>query len=73
VPEVDTAVSAAQEAGALGARMTGAGFGGCVLALVEEAAVDEVSSAVAKAFAARDFAAPTSFVAVPSNGARRLR
>jgi galactokinase len=73
VPEVDTAVSAALEAGAHGARMTGAGFGGCVLALVEEAAVDEVSSAVAKAFAARGFAAPTSFVAVPSNGARRLR
>ncbi|KAB1920378.1 galactokinase, partial [Micromonospora sp. ALFpr18c] len=33
VPEIDTAVEAALEAGALGARMTGGGFGGCVLAL----------------------------------------
>jgi galactokinase len=73
VPEVDTAVSAALEAGAYGARMTGAGFGGCVLALIDEANVDEVSAAVAKAFASRGFTAPTSFVAVPSNGATRLR
>jgi galactokinase len=73
VPEVDTAVTAALDAGAHGARMTGAGFGGCVLALVDQAAVDEVSAAVAGAFADRGFPAPTSFVAVPSGGAQRLR
>jgi galactokinase len=72
VPEVDVAVSVALETGAYGARMTGAGFGGCVLALVDEATVDDVSAAVAKAFGARGFTAPTSFTAVPSGGARRL-
>ena len=40
VPEVDTAVAAALDAGAHGARMTGGGFGGCVLALVEADAVE---------------------------------
>ncbi len=73
VPEVDTAVEAAMSAGAYGARMTGGGFGGCVLALVDASATDEVALAVAQAFAARGFAAPTWFVAVPSVGARRLR
>jgi galactokinase len=73
VPEVDTAVTAALEAGAHGARMTGGGFGGCVLALVDADATDAVSEAVAKAYAARDFTPPTSFVAVPSEGARRIR
>ncbi len=72
VPEVDTAVEAALAAGAYGARMTGGGFGGCVLALVEAAATDLVAEAVADAFAARGFAAPVPFVAVPGPGATRL-
>ena len=33
VPAVDLAVEAAREAGALGARMTGGGFGGCIIAI----------------------------------------
>ena len=36
VPEVDTAVDALLSAGALGARMTGGGFGGCVIGLVPD-------------------------------------
>jgi galactokinase len=73
VPEVDTAVSAALAAGAYGARMTGGGFGGCVLALIDEPAADEVTGAVTKAYAAHDFAAPSTFLAVPGPGAARLR
>ena len=38
--ELDVAVDAARDAGALGARMTGGGFGGCAIALVPDAAVD---------------------------------
>ncbi|GIH12596.1 galactokinase [Rugosimonospora africana] len=72
VPEVDTAVEAALAAGAYGARMTGGGFGGCVLALVDTAKADQVGTAVANAYAARGFTAPTWFVAVPSEGAHRL-
>ncbi len=72
VPEVDTAVEVAVTAGAYGARMTGGGFGGCVVALVDADAADKVAGAVADAFAARGFAAPDSFVATPGAGAMRL-
>ncbi len=72
VPQVDTAVEAALSAGAHGARMTGGGFGGCVIALVEADAVDEVVSAVERAYSDEGFDAPAAFVAEPSDGARRL-
>lgn len=45
-PELDCAVDAARAAGALGARMTGGGFGGSALALVEQTATAEVAEAV---------------------------
>jgi galactokinase len=72
VAEVDTAVETALAAGAYGARMTGGGFGGCVLALVDASATDRVAGAVASAFAERGFAAPAPFVATASAGATRL-
>ncbi|MGW4647004.1 galactokinase [Kitasatospora sp. NPDC004289] len=71
-PETDLAVSAAVEAGALGARMTGGGFGGSVIALVREGLLTEVEAAVRAAFAAAGYAEPRTFTAVPSAGARRL-
>jgi galactokinase len=72
VPELDVAVEAALAGGAAGARMTGGGFGGCVIALVEAPATAQVASAVAAAFAERGWRAPASFVAVPSDGAHRV-
>ncbi|MFJ9625640.1 galactokinase [Streptomyces sp. NPDC101181] len=72
-PELDLVVTAANEAGALGARMTGGGFGGSAIVLVEAGAADAVADAVTKAFAAAGHAAPGIFTAVPSAGARRLR
>jgi galactokinase len=72
VPEVDTAVEAALSGGAYGARMTGGGFGGCVLALVDVPAADAVTDAVTKAFADKGFTPPATFVAVPSGGATRV-
>ena len=72
VPEVDTAVQAALDAGAYGARMTGGGFGGCVLALVEADAVEQVVRAVEAAYAAAGFWPPNAFVAAAADGARRL-
>ncbi|MFJ2246109.1 galactokinase [Streptomyces sp. NPDC087862] len=71
-PELDLVVSAACEAGALGARMTGGGFGGSAIVLVEEERADTVSEAVLKAFASAGHATPRIFPAVPSAGARRL-
>ncbi|UZI30737.1 galactokinase [Streptomyces sp. VB1] len=72
-PELDLVVEAANEAGALGARMTGGGFGGSAVVLVEEAAAGTVTKAVSEAFAAAGHTAPGIFDAIPSAGARRLR
>jgi galactokinase len=72
VPEVDVAAEAAEAAGAYGARMTGGGFGGCVIALTDSSATDSVAAAVADAFAARGFTVPHTFVAQPSPGAGRV-
>ncbi|MEH0935172.1 galactokinase [Micromonospora psammae] len=72
VPEIDTAVEAALAAGALGARMTGGGFGGCVLALVDADRADAVAAAVTSAYAERGFAAPGTLTVLPAAGATRL-
>jgi galactokinase len=53
--------------------MTGGGFGGCVLALVDAPAVEQVASAVAHAFAGAGFAPPTWFAAVAAGGVARER
>ncbi|MFF5286767.1 galactokinase [Streptomyces sp. NPDC013171] len=71
-PELDLVVEAANAAGALGARMTGGGFGGSAVVLVEAERAEEVSAAVGKAFAAAGYAPPGIFPAVPSAGARRV-
>ena len=73
VPELDTAVEAAMAAGAIGARMTGGGFGGAAIALVENARVQDVKDAAVTAFAASAFTAPTVFTVSPSAGAGRDR
>ncbi|MFF8379800.1 galactokinase [Streptomyces sp. NPDC015661] len=70
--ELDLVVEAANAAGALGARMTGGGFGGSAVVLVETERAEAVSAAVGKAFAEAGYAAPGIFPAVPSAGARRL-
>ncbi|QSB15454.1 galactokinase [Natronosporangium hydrolyticum] len=72
VPELDLAAAAAEAAGAHGARMTGGGFGGCVLALVEADAADRVGAAVTDAFAGNGFTTPVTFTATPAAGATRL-
>lgn len=73
VPELDTAVEAAMSAGAIGARMTGGGFGGAAIALVENDRVRNVRDAAVAAFAASRFAGPTIFTVAPSAGADRDR
>ncbi|HKP07077.1 MAG TPA: galactokinase [Microbacterium sp.] len=69
VPELDTAVEAALAAGAVGARMTGGGFGGAAIALVAHDLVPAVTDAATAAFAAAGFTAPTIFTVTPSAGA----
>ncbi|MCT9079908.1 galactokinase [Streptomyces fulvoviolaceus] len=71
-PELDLVVDTALASGALGARMTGGGFGGSAIVLAETADVETITKAVEEAFAAAGFTAPRVFEAVPSAGARRL-
>jgi galactokinase len=70
-PELDLAVVAARAAGAIGARMTGGGFGGAAIALTPSELVADLTEAVTVAFAAAGFTEPSVFVVVPSDGARR--
>jgi galactokinase len=72
-PSVDLAVDTALAAGALGARMTGGGFGGCVLALIRADEDQQVADAVRSAFARAELSEPVAFVGRPSAGARRVR
>ncbi|MGC0369485.1 galactokinase [Microbacterium sp. SLBN-111] len=71
VPELDLAVETTLDAGALGARMTGGGFGGAAIALIPAELVPAATDAVYAAFAASGFRAPNVFTVTPSEGARR--
>jgi galactokinase len=73
VDELDVVVDAALEHGALGARMTGGGFGGSAIALVPTDAVEAVERAVAAAFEDRGWRPAGFLTALPSAGARRTR
>ncbi|WGL51394.1 galactokinase [Nocardioides sp. BP30] len=71
VPELDLAVTTAMDAGAIGARMTGGGFGGSAIALVRTEVADEIGDRVTRAFAEHGFTPPRIFTVTPSAGARR--
>ncbi|WKR22361.1 galactokinase [Actinomyces israelii] len=71
-PELDAAVEAARAAGAHGARMTGGGFGGSAIALVDAGSADAVARAVVRTYAEAGFAAPAFLNALPSAPAGRL-
>ena len=68
-PELDVAVTTAVEAGAVGARMTGGGFGGSSIALVPVERLEAVARAIDAAFVAAGFGAPQHLRAVPSAAA----
>lgn len=72
-PELDVTVDAALAAGALGARMTGGGFGGSAIALVRTQDRSTVESAVMSAFDRHGFPSPRIFVGLPAAGAGRDR
>jgi galactokinase len=72
-PELDAFVELAGESGALGARLTGAGFGGCAIALVRSEDADALSHEVQRMFAERGFEEPTFYEFVPAAGAEIVR
>lgn len=72
-PELDLAVDSALEAGALGARMTGGGFGGSAIALMRSADRARIERQVLQGFADQSFTTPRLFTATPAAGARQDR
>jgi galactokinase len=68
-PELDTVVATALETGAIGARMTGGGFGGSAIVLVDDTLVPAVRSAVDASFASHGWVAPAYLDGRPSDGA----
>ncbi|HSO14901.1 MAG TPA: galactokinase, partial [Arthrobacter sp.] len=71
-PELDVAVDTARRHGAIGARMTGGGFGGSAIALTSVRDEQQVRGAVVRAFADAGFTAPEIFTVTPAAGAERL-
>ncbi|MEK7380795.1 MAG: galactokinase [Gemmatimonadota bacterium] len=74
-PALDELVTVAREAGAVGARLTGAGFGGCIVALADEDSVGQVTDRIwERYYQPRQIPAANRdallFTAVPSDGAR---
>jgi len=72
-PELDELVDLATRAGAAGARLTGAGLGGCVVALCSRERTDKVLARLKNRFYdCREYEGPLEdqlFVAAPSGGA----
>lgn len=71
--ELDTAVEVARAlAGCMGARMTGAGFGGCALALVQKDRVEEFSQQLVEKYTQAIGYAPTCYPVLVGDGVGKL-
>jgi len=70
-PELDLAVEIALSRGAIGARMTGGGFGGAAIALVDTSVATDLIAHVEAAFSEAGFHAPVCFSVIASEGAKR--
>ena len=71
VDELDTAVETALRHGAIGARMTGGGFGGAAIALTPIEKISEVTLSVLAEFEALGYAKPDIFAVSAAQGAKR--
>ncbi len=69
-PELDVAVDTCLASGAIGARMTGGGFGGSAIALIPSDLVGRSVRTVLSSFEQRGFAEPVPRMVNPSDGAR---
>ena len=70
--ELDLMVEAAITAGAIGSRMTGGGFGGCTISLVDSNSVDHFKQSVAKEYARTTGREPEIYVCSAAQGAERV-
>jgi galactokinase len=71
--ELDAFVELAGDAGSVGARLTGAGFGGCAIALVRPDEADGLTPTVRETFARRGFEEPAFYEFLPAAGAEVVR
>jgi galactokinase len=76
-PELDTVVEIAREigvdGGVHGCRMTGGGFGGCNVALIEAASVDAISAKLVEDYSRKTGIEPSVFVSRPAQGATVIK
>ena len=73
-PELDALVDAARSVkGTIGSRMTGAGFGGCAIALVEDAYLDEFKKTVRKEYLEKIGYEPSFYEAVVGDGPKEIK
>lgn len=73
-PELDAMAAAAwEQPGVLGARMTGGGFGGCVVALVQKENVETFKNNVARIYQAKTGYKPDFYIASAGAGAREIK
>ncbi len=68
LPQLDLLVEAAEEAGAYGARLVGAGFGGCVLALAPAKEIERIAQQVAERYASVTGSPPDTYHVHAANG-----
>ena len=72
--ELDTMVNEARKlGGVLGSRMTGAGFGGCTVSIVENAAVDTFIAEVGKNYEAATGIKPSFYVTETGDGGKEIK
>jgi galactokinase len=71
-PELDVLVDELGAAGAVGARLTGAGFGGCVVALAPAEDAAALAARAAEAYRRRTQRNPTTYVCRAAGGAGRI-
>ena len=68
--EIDALVEIAQSVnGVIGSRMTGGGFGGCTVSLIETSRTAEILEAITKQYQTVTGITPTAFVTQPAQGA----
>jgi galactokinase len=76
-PELDLLVELASyigpQDGVIGSRMTGGGFGGCTVSLVETAKVEEVAEKISQSYRVETGVEPSTLTSRPARGAHIVR
>lgn len=70
--ELDTLVFETLKAGAVGARMTGAGFGGCIVSIVDNGLVDKLIEEVRINYTNKVGYEPSFYLVEPSDGTSKI-